>query len=502
MARDGGKDGGLASRGTYHHGFRTKAAMFRKYTLGVLVLAVPGALAQEQFGIAHSNYAGTDAVPLNPSRMATQWSWMDLNVIGAEAFIWNDHVYMSGNDRSLLGEMGAGIRGAESGALYSYESLNGGTRHGFVNARLTGPAVALSLGRNSIGAHVSGRTALSITGVGNSLARFGYHGLGYAPQHGIRYRDDRLRIAGAAWTEIGASYARLLIARDNTLLSAGLTGKYVLAHAGAGLVMNALDYTVVDTTSLIVHDASGEYGFAAPAMNAGQGFGVDVGATYERTLENADGYVPHGSCDPMPYRYRIGLALIDMGGMRFKNGTTGTFRGSTAFFPDYNDINLDNGADVDSLLSAALTTYESGSSFKMGLPTAIAIQYDQWIMDHLYVGADMVQNLTIGDQLRMRRPNSIAVVPRYELKRFEAAVPLVIHEYDLRRPSLGLMLRLNTVVLGSDNLLSLITRGGVFGTDVYFRIKWTVFRSPACKGGKQREHRSGGREAMPCKFPE
>ncbi len=476
--------------------------MLRNLTLGVLVLAVRMACGQEQFGIAHSNYAGTDAVPLNPARMATQWVWLDINLVGAGAFISNDHVYMSGNDRSLLGEMGAGIRGAEGGDLYFYESLSSGGRHGFVNAHIALPAVALNLGKNSFGAHVTTRTALSITGIGNELARFAYNGLGYTPQHGVRYTNDRLSIAGGAWTQFGASYARLLVAKENSLISAGITAKYLIAHLGAGLAFSALDYSVLDTARAEVYDASGIYGSAPPAMDAGRGWGFDLGTTYERTLENADGHVPHTSCDPMPYRYRIGVALLDVGGMRFRDGTTGGFHASTAHFPDYNDIDLDSEEDADSLLAASLSTYQGGEGFTLGLPTALAVQYDHRITDHVYVAADVVQNLAFGDDLRLRRPNSIAVVPRFELQRFEAAVPVVIHEYDLRRPSLGLMLRLNNVVVGSDNLLSLVSRRGLFGTDVYFRIKWTVFRSPACKGGKSRVHKAGVREAMPCKFPE
>ena len=476
--------------------------MHRKLTLGVLVLAARMAFGQEQFGITHSNYAGTDAVPLNPARMATQWAWMDINLIGAGAFVWNDHVYMSGTDRSLFGEMRESIKGSEGSRFNFYESINSGSRHGFVNAHIAAPAFALNLGRNSIGAHMTTRTAVSITGLGNDLARFAYNGLGYTPQHGKRYQDDRLSIAGGAWTEFGASYARLLIARDNTLLSTGLTAKYLLAHMGAGLGFNSLDYTVLDTARAVVHDASGVYGFASPAMNAGHGYGFNVGATFERTLENADGYVPHGSCDPMPYRYRVGFSIIDIGGMRFPGGTSGSFNASTALYPDYNDIHLDSQADADSLLSASLSTFQSSKGFKLGLPTAMAAQYDQRIVDHIYVAADVVQNLAFGDNLRLRRPNSFALVPRYERMRYEAAVPLVIHEYDLRHPSLGLMLRLNNIIIGSDNLLSLVTRGGLFGTDAYFRIKWTVFRSSACKGGKKREHRTGDREAMPCKFPE
>ena len=193
----------------------------------------------------------------------------------------------------------------------------------------------------------------------------------------------------------------------------------------------------------------------------------------------------------------VGAVVVDAG---CRNGDM-TYA-MAALYPDYNDIHLSGQNAVDSLLSASLSTYQSAQGFKLGLPTALAVQYDQRVIDHVYVAADVVQNLAFGDELRLRRPNSFALVPRYERKRYEAAVPLVIHEYDLRRPSLGLMLRLNNVVLGSDNLLSLVSRGGLFGTDVYFRIKWTIFRSPACKGGKKREHRSGAREAMPCKFPE
>lgn len=476
--------------------------MLRALLIGVLLLVMCRVHAQEQFGIAHSNYAGTDAVALNPARMATQWPWMDVNITGAGAFVWNDHIYMSGNERSLLGEMRASMRGAQGGRMNFQETLRGGTRHGFANAHIAGPAITVGMGRNSLGAHFSSKAAVSVTGVGNDLARFAYNGLGYTPQHGVRYHDDLLRIVGGARSEFGVSFARLLIARDNTLLSAGITGKYLLAHAGAGLSFNSLDYAVLDTARAEIYDASGVYGYAAPRTNAGHGFGADIGAVYERTLENADGYTPHSACEPMPYRYRIGLSLLDIGGMRFAGGVSGSFNGSTSFFPNYNDVDIDSEEDVDSLLSTSLSTYESGGGFRLGLPTAIAAQYDQRIKDHLYVAADVVQDLAMGEALRLRRPNSVAIVPRYELKYVEAAVPIVMHEYAPGRPTVGLMLRLAHVVIGSDNLLSLLTRGSVYGTDFYFRIKWTRFRSPACRGGGRREHRAGAREPMPCKFPE
>lgn len=475
--------------------------MIRKILIGCWALTVCSARAQEQFGILNSNYAGTDAVSLNPARMPTQWQWRDINIIGADLSVWNDHVYVTGRDRSVLGEVRESMRSATSDGFIINESLDGGSRHAFVNARILAPAVSFSMGRNAIGAHVSSRAALSLTGVGMELGRFGYNGLMYRPQHGIGYADDDLRSVAAAWSEVGLSYGRLLVAHEFDLFSAGITAKYLVPHFGGGIAFDRFSFTVIDTARAQVDAASGAYGLAMPSAIGGQGFGMDLGVVYERTRDEVNGFIPHesnGGCDMPEYQFRIGASLLDIGGMSFTDPLAGTFEASSAAFSNYQAIHT-NGADgIDSLLAASLSGFVRTNSMNIGLPTAASVQFDHRVAKHVYLAADVVQNLALWHTLRLRRPNTAAIVARYETRRWEAAVPLVFHEYDVRKPSVGLMLRLNNVVIGSDNLLPLVTRGSVYGVDAYFRLKWTIFRSPVCRGKRKAEHRQGDRNALPC----
>ncbi len=475
--------------------------MLRRILIVFVLICAVNAQAQERFGLLNSNYAGTDGVPMNPAHMADQWCRMDINLIGLDLFIRNDHVSVSSSSRTMLGEMSASFRSVQGDGFVFTESVRDGSRRAFANVRVVGPAIALNLGRNSIGAAVNGRVHLSLTGIDRPLARFAYNGLGFSPQWRTRYYDENIRLTAAAWTEFNISYARLLVAHDHTLVSAGVTGKYLLGHAGMGLGFDVLDHTVLDSARAQVHEATGYYGLVMPSLNAGHGLGLDLGLVYTRTLEQADGHVPHQVCEPLPYDWRVGASLIDLGGLRFRDAMAGTFRSSRSFFPDYNAVQLQDEHAVDSLIATSLSGFERSNDMSVGLPTAIAVQFDKRVLDHVYVAANWVQTLSLPSTMRLRRPNSLAIVPRAEWRRFEAAVPIVIHEYDITRPSMGFMLRLNNIIIGSDDLLPLISRRGLFGTDVYFRVKWTIFKGPRCRGRRQPSRGAGVRTALPCLLP-
>jgi hypothetical protein len=77
----------------------------------------------------------------------------------------------------------------------------------------------------------------------------------------------------------------------------------------------------------------------------------------------------------------------------------------------------------------------------------------------------------------------------------------VLREYDIHRPGVGLMLRMNNVIIGSDHILPMLVRSDIYGFDLYFRIKWTIFKGPYCNGKKQMPHIPGDRNALPCVTP-
>ncbi|MBL0126205.1 MAG: hypothetical protein IPP83_01860 [Flavobacteriales bacterium] len=471
----------------------------------VLCSALLPLRSQERFGLLHSNYAGTDMAYLNPARTAGQWPYADIRFVGVDLNVWNSLVAWSGREQRLVGELRSGVAGNTSGDVVMRGSPLGGIHRGFAQVNVLGPAFSLSLGRGTIGAGIRLRTYTSVTGSSQALGNFIFHGLGFRPQQGIRYNEEGVRALTAAWTEFSVNYAHILKAEGFGMLSAGTNLRYQIAQAGGALQFDGLDYTVVDSAQLIVHAATASYGFAMPTANAGHGFGADVGMVYERTLEEADGYMPHrssGGCDPLRYRYRIGVSLLDLGGLRFRNGEAGSIHTGSTNIADYTDLRINDQQDLDSLLST-VTQWSREESFRIGMPTALALQYDQRVIDHGYIGFAAVQQLSGRSSTRLRRMNALAVTPRFETRYVEAALPITVQEYDLLRPVVGLMLRFDGVVIGTDNLLPFVTTRDVYSVDFYLRLRWMIHRSPFCKGKRKSNtvHRAGTTEALPCATP-
>jgi hypothetical protein len=373
-----------------------------------------------------------------------------------------------------------------------------------MQAAVLGPAISLAMGRGTLGLGVRSRAHVSASGVSDAMGNYLFHGLDHAPQQGVRYREEGVRVLGAAWTEFSMNYAHIVRAEGFSFISAGVSLRYNLGHTTGGMQLTNLNYTVVDTAQLIVHEATAQYGYALPGVRAGSGWGADLGMVYERTLEEAHGYYPHQgstSCTPKRYRYRIGLSLLDLGGIRFRQAEAASINAGSLHITDRDDVRVEGLAELDSLFTSA-TGWTRETGLSVGMPTAISLQYDQRLTDHAYVGFAAMQNLAGRNSLRLRRSNSLAITPRYEMRYFEAALPVVFHEYALAQPSIGLMLRFSGLVIGSDHILPFMGRSDVYAMDLYARLRVMLFRSPSCKGKRgPAKQRSGSPGMVPCATP-
>ena len=293
----------------------------------------------------------------------------------------------------------------------------------------------------------------------------------------------------------------------------GASPQWQLVIPDFGIVTGAfqitdLDYTVYDTARIDIHELSARYGFAQPAMNAGNGWGADLGITYERTMDEVNDYRPHrggAGCTPQRYRYRIGLSLVDLGGIRFARAEAGTINAGSLSIPDHDDMRVRGIEGIDSVLAGA-TNWTRTNGLRMGLPTGISLQYDQRLADFAYIGLAAVHPLSGRNSMRLRRANAIALTPRLETRYAELAVPIVLHEFDLAKPTVGFMLRLHGLVVGTDHILPFISKRDVHALDLYVRVRWMIFRSPACGNGKRTRtgslaHRSGSKDMVPCTIP-
>ncbi len=86
---------------------------------------------QERYGIALSNYAGTDGAMLNPARSAGQWPWLDVRLMGVDAHAWNSLIAWTGRERSLLGELRGG---SGYGSVVLRSAMASGTHTAIVEA--------------------------------------------------------------------------------------------------------------------------------------------------------------------------------------------------------------------------------------------------------------------------------------------------------------------------------------------------------------------------------
>ncbi len=165
-------------------------------------------------------------------------------------------------------------------------------------------------------------------------------------------------------------------------------------------------------------------------------------------------------------------------------------------------MNLNDVEGVDSLFGT-LSNWSSEEGVRIGAASAVSLQYDQRLVDRVYVAAAWVQRLPLSAGFRLRRSNSFSITPRFETRYFELAVPMVVHEYDPRRPSVGIALRMGALVIGSDHLLPIAMRWDTYAVDVYFRLRIMLNRSPACKsqGRKRSSYVPGSKGALPCALP-
>ena len=443
--------------------------------------------AQESIGIGISNYAPANSLLLNPSSISDSKAFMDIHLVGFSVFARNNLVYLPGGQGSLLNP--AGFQSAEPQYNLSRNSYSA-----YTDVLVQGPTITAQVGNNAFGLYTGARTMADVRGIGNRMATYVLEGFQYGPYIGEETRIRNLRLTALAWGEVGLSYGRIIKQQGREMISAGIHVKRLIGAAGAGFRLNDWNFTVQDSTNLTTHNIAGQYGFNEPAFNSGSGWGVDVGFTYKRTLEGVGGYVPHSKkngCRTCDYKFKVSVALLDIGRIKFKPEfyANDFNEGEEYNWENFEGENSDDVNGIANLISDnfELTEASEKAKLRVVLPAALSVQYDYNLGYNFYLNGSWVQGVPWKNSFGIQRASSLAFTPRYEIKRFEAAVPISLHEF--RAPMIGAMLRLNSIIIGTDHLPGLIGNGDKYGADIYFHFKYTLFRTWGCRKVKNKTRR-------------
>jgi hypothetical protein len=455
------------------------------------------AFAQDNLGIAGSTRSPANTVLNNPSTIVDSRAFIDINLVGIAAFVRNDLVFLDGKSfsRSMLDTMTMVPMTKKKGPFAAYADV-----------MVHGPSATFAVKQQAFGIYTAARVVTDVRGIPDNIRGIITNGFQYREQMGKQQTIKNLRANALGWGEAGITYGTILSRNGAAILQGAATVKRLFGVAGVGMRLDNWSYIVQDSSRLETQTFAGEYGFNDPTQGGiinGKGWGFDLGFTYKMRKSSSDDYVPHSPCTDGDYLYRIGVSLLDVGKVKFN----GPFyhnkfdKNESSEWRDYQGATANEVSDIDSLINNNFDLVQQNSQdgkFKMKLPTAISAQIDYNLTHNFYLFGAITYGLPRLNSLGVQRASYIGIAPRWELKRFELSVPVSMYEW--QHPQVGLCMRLNSIIIGSDNLGWLLFNQDIYGADIYFNLKYTIFKHWKCRTGKKKQavQKRSSHEPLPC----
>lgn len=471
--------------------------------------------AQRYLGIHGSNYVGIIGADVQPASIVDGGFKFDLNLIGGDFGIWQ-------NFRTLRTDNMPG------------RSLRYLVDTTFLFSDWRKPdSTYIEDNWSDIGDPYSNSTKAQ--GIYNSiqidLINFMFHinpkiAVGFAPKirminnmDGINpklrklferdFEDDALQlqdIDGAglaqnsmAWAEYGLNYAQVLKEDGVHFFKTGARIKLLQGIGATYNYANSLDINVLNKDTASYFRGNFSYGtggntdqilenrfsnipdiFKASSF----GFGADIGFVYEYRPDykeyqyDMDGETGLWYRNLNKYKFRAGVSLLDIGGIRFDKTS-----GSRDFSITATDFNLNlldsisSFSDYNQFIDSMITNNpewtaneDTTGSFYMNTPTALSFQLDYNIYKRFYVNATGYFNvLSKGNRNGVRAANQITVSPSYDFAWLQVAVPVSYNTYSGTK--IGLGLRLGPMTIGVSDYRTIVPSGNFRGAEFYGSLR-------------------------------
>ena len=430
--------------------------------------------AQEMWGFSNSNFSGNMGIFLNPSTIVAAPYGYEFNLIAADVFAQNTYVYIPKNENVFL----SGLTGSRKDVTFLDKYTNK-LQNGFGHVLVIGPSFIKNKRETAWGIHTAFRNELSATDVPSSLAKFIFVKYRYQPLINSHFITVPFSAAMLNWAEIGGTYGRILIEKQDHFLKIAVSLNLLAGFDGLYLDARKADYTIIDSSGVIVHSFDATIGHAISHDGNNlfkiRGFGLSttIGATYIHKRRSG-GYDCNKTADNVrKYQYRLGFSLMDFGFIRFSNDAQVMNIGTGT---DRNWLHLDtvlfhSVVHLDELLSnninGTVNTAEN-KSFTMYLPGAVSVQFDYSFTPHVYGNLSIVNRIKYSPK-EVVRGNQVDVSVRYEKRKWEVTGDFTLFEYN--QPSFGLGFRYWIFVLGTDRLPELLSLTDVQSFDLFFGFK-------------------------------
>lgn len=459
-----------------------------------------GAHAQDFQAAATDNYAGTLALEVNPAFLAESRYAFHMTLAGFHTEFANDYLAFRRRDfLNNLGQLdialgGGGEGGTQDGILTADNTQK--DKQILFRTNIVLPSFQFRLKDGSgVAFTLRQRTLFSLQGVDYRLARLAREDFRYEPYLDSLITSNNLAANTLSFLEIGLGYGRTIWDGGQHYISGGGRLKLLLGIGGAYLHSDELAYRLITPDSLSISAGSRfNFGFSDNFRFEGRQlvdfnvaslptFSSDLGIVYEfRPNIERYRYEMDGKTrlrpDETKYLARVGIALYDLGGIRFsRNAYSRSVRIPDNTGNQTNDLNVSelelfDVYDVRDTIESRFTSTAEQTEFFLRLPTHLMISADVAINERFYVGFITRQQI-VNTRSTLQEADHYTLIPRMENKWGSVMLPLQYSGLDEFHAGVGF--RIGPLSLGSGTLLSNLLRNEINAFDLYLSLSVPIF---------------------------
>ena len=485
--------------------------------LGVLALPFTGK-SQNYLGVHSSNYAGVMGTDLQPASFVDSRFVVDVNLASFNFNFYNNAMSFDTKDmpkwwtKSFLDTTiykswaSPDSTFMDRYLIKSYDKNSTKTLGIYNNVQIDVLNFMFHINpKIAVGFSGKMRSITNIDRIDPKLAVLGENALDYPDLWNLKLNNELLSFNHLTWMEYGINYAQVLKDDGEHFMKAGVRAKYLSGLVAGYLYTDNIVYNLKneDTSYQLAGDF--DYGYSGnidgysngsasgfPKASSKFGLGLDLGFVYEWRPDwkeykyDMDGETNIWRQDKEKYKMRVGVSVLDIGGMKFqKGGLSRNFSvNSTNPFNLHvfdNDTSLvDFDGTIDSLITANPSEWSAGentsSTFFMKTPTALSLQFDYHIWKWFYVNTTGMLNLiSKKNGSKVHVANQISVTPSFDHAWFGVHVPVSFNNYSGFKA--GLATRLGPLTIGCTDFKTLFATGKVRGAEIFAGLRVPVLYS-------------------------
>lgn len=443
----------------------------------VFFLSIHLLKAQSYEGLLTDNYSGVHGIISNPANIADSRLKLDINLIGVSAFFGNNYLGLNMSDAFK-----------DFGKTFDEAKTTPKTNNFLAsNLDILGPSLMFNLTEKSaVAVYTRARLFLNVDDInGASIDKEG----GFNEDEDFFIDEGDVSGEINLWTEIGASYARVLVDGGEHFLKGGATLKYLsgIHHAYIRGTDVTVDYDAttrdVTTTGQLTYgnDASGSEGDGLSdffSFGRSTGFGGDLGFVYEWRPNHQDYKLTDTNGNTFlnkgvnKYKLKIGASITDIGKINNKKGEEETYNlNKTQSIDDFDGMDLEDG--LSNNFDTTGPTHESADT---GLPTALHANVDWNVGSKFYLNLNSDVNLQGNHKINSNHIRSeVALTPRLETAWISVYSPISLMQQVGFRWGLGL--RAGPFYIGSGSALTALFGNSSKSLDAYAGIKVPIYQN-------------------------